>query len=97
MPQNVKYSVCAILHVAGSVAWAARTSLELETGVSIEEVTDSGDSEASGGCSPDITEAISAPSSPVKEPLAPLFNSNQTKSLPRGTTSDFILNSGKNI
>ena len=73
---------------------AALTSLKLETGVSIEEVTDSGDSEASGGCSPDITEAISAPSSPVKEPLAPLFNSNQTKSLPRGTTSDFILNSG---
>ena len=74
---------------------AALTSLKLETGVSIEEVTDSGDSEASGGCSPDITEAISAPHSPVKEPLAPLFNSNQTKSLPRGTTSDFILNSGR--
>ena len=74
----------------------ALTSLKLETGVSIEEVTDSGDS-ASGGCSPDITEAISAPHSPVKEPLAPLFNSNQTKSLPRGTTSDFILNSGTNI
>lgn len=71
----------------------ALTSLKLETGVSIEEVTDSGDSEASGGCSPDITEAISAPHSPVKEPLAPLFNSNQTKSLPRGTTSDFIFNS----
>ena len=75
----------------------ALTGLKLEAAVSIEEVTDGSSGSVSGGCSPDIQEVVSAPHSPVKEPLAPLFNSNQTKSLPRGTTSDFILSSGNDI
>ena len=78
----------------------ALTNLKLEHAVSIEEVDcSSASGSISGGCSPDIQEAVtpaSAPHSPVKDIPSPLsmFNSNQSKSLPRGTSNHYLINSG---
>ena len=79
----------------------ALTNLKLEHAVSIEEVLDcsSASGSISGGCSPDIQEAVSpasAPHSPVKDIPSPLtmFNSNQSKSLPRGTSNHYLIDSG---
>jgi len=77
----------------------ALTNLKLEHAVSIEEVDcSSASGSISGGCSPDIQEAVSpasAPHSPVKDIPSPLsmFNSNQSKSLPRGTSNHYLINS----
>ena len=72
----------------------ALTSLKLEAAVSIEEVDcSSASGSCSGACSPDIQEALSAPHSPVKEGPGPILNSNQSKSLPRGSSNHYLLNS----
>jgi len=73
----------------------ALTNLKLEHAVSIEEVDcSSASGSLSGHCSPDIQEALSAPASPAKELSSPpIFNSNQSTSLPRGTSQTFLMNS----
>ena len=73
----------------------ALTNLKLEHAVSIEEVDcSSASGSLSGHCSPDIQEALSAPASPAKELSSPpIFHSNQSTSLPRGTRQPFLLNS----
>lgn len=72
----------------------ALNNLKLEHALSIEEVDcSSASGSLSGHCSPDIQEALSAPSSPAKELSSPLFNSNQSTSLPRGTSQAFLMNS----
>ena len=72
----------------------ALTNLKLEHALSIEEVDcSSASGSLSGHCSPDIQEALSAPSSPAKELSSPIFNSNQSTSLPRGTSQTFLMNS----
>jgi len=72
----------------------ALTNLKLEPALSIEEVDcSSASGSLSGHCSPDIQEALSAPSSPAKELSSPIFNSNQSTSLPRGTSQTFLMNS----
>jgi len=69
-------------------------NLKLEPALSIEEVDcSSASGSLSGHCSPDIQEALSAPSSPAKELSSPIFNSNQSTSLPRGTSQTFLMNS----
>jgi len=70
-------------------------NLKLDHSLSIEEVdgyspTDS----ANGQYSPDIQEVISAPQSPSKEYMSPNFNSNQSKSLPRGSSNHYLIGSG---
>ena len=72
----------------------ALTNLKLEPALSIEEVDcSSASGSLSGHCSPDIQEALSAPASPAKELSSPIFNSNQSTSLPRGTSQTFLMNS----
>ena len=72
----------------------ALNNLKLEQDLSIEEVDcSSASGSLSGHCSPDIQEALSAPASPDKELASPIFHSNQSTSLPRGTRQPFLLNS----
>ena len=70
-------------------------NLKLEHALSIEEVDGYSPTEsANGQYSPDIQEVISAPQSPSKEYLSPNFNSNQSKSLPRGSSNHYLIGSG---
>jgi len=66
-----------------------------QSSLSIEEVDGySPSGSASGQYSPDIQEVISAPQSPSKEYLRPNFNSNQSKSLPRGCSNHYLIGPG---
>eukprot|EP00092_Neocalanus_flemingeri_P014579 GFUD01015728.1.p1 GENE.GFUD01015728.1~~GFUD01015728.1.p1 ORF type:complete len:612 (+),score=83.64 GFUD01015728.1:642-2477(+) len=70
-------------------------NLKIDQALSIEEVDGYSPSEsASGQYSPDIQEVISAPQSPSKELMSPNFNSNQSKSLPRGSSNHYLIGSG---
>jgi len=70
-------------------------NLKLDQALSIEEVDGYSPSDsANGQYSPDIQEVISAPQSPSKEFLSPNFNSNQSKSLPRGSSNHYLIGSG---
>jgi hypothetical protein len=71
-------------------------NLKLEHALSIEEVDGYSPTEsASGQYSPDIEEVISAPQSPSKEfSTSTHFNSNQSRSLPRGSSNHYLIGSG---